>query len=829
MPRNTNTVIENNFIGGLVTQATALNFPPNAAIAQSNCIFNERGIVSRRFGMDFENNYQTNTQNRTGMAQSSYYWKNASGDGLTNLVVQQNGGTLSFYNTNSNQSLSAGLSANTVSLSSFQASGATTDNLNQNECQYSTGLGYLFVVHPYCDPFYVQFVPSTGTFTSSIITFTTRDVFGIIEPGVLPDTRPTTLSANHEYNLINQGWDVPKINTFATATQPPSTPVLTAATTGGSLATGTVYVKLTFVNQAGETLTSTEANVAVTGPNASVKITAPTVSGSATGYNVYASGATGTEVLQNGATPVSLTTNYTITSLTTGTASPPASSTAVAYPSNADVWWNYNNASQVFSPSTTLPNIKPGSSPAPQGYIRLNPWNSARSSTCLAQSGVSLTLTGTVDQTSGALRPTVTEFHAGRIWYAGVNASGYNGLIYFTRVVQDQTDFGWCAATNDPTSQTLFTFVASDGGALSIPQAGAIFRLISLGPNLIVFGANGVWAVTGSRGIGFSADDYNIANISYIRSIAGTSYVVAEGNIYWWNGSDINILSQGDTGYQVQSISYDKIKDFFIGIPLQSKKFARGAYNPRTHLIHWLYTSNAPSDPTSTYTYDTVLTHNLLSKAFYTWTIDTTQASINSVVVIEGAGSVVGSSPIVDNLSDIVTDSLGNPLVTYNFSSTQVQTVTKFLCSYVNGSSYNFTFAESIQTAYKDWVYLSTGIDYTSTFTTGYLVKTQGERRFQSNYIFVFNDLANIAQEGLNSYTFQAMWDYGAVGNSGQWTQKQTITQTIVHNETNFNAGRRRLKVRGSGISIQFKFTSVSGKPFYIIGWSTYDTSNAQP
>src|SRR3954464_13152205 len=124
MPRNATTAIENNFTGGFVTQATGLNFPENAAFDQDNVVFSERGIASRRFGMDFENNFILKTLDATEKAQTTYYWKNAAGDGNTNLVVQQNGGLLYFYNTNAQLSLSGGASANSIDLNSFIAAGA---------------------------------------------------------------------------------------------------------------------------------------------------------------------------------------------------------------------------------------------------------------------------------------------------------------------------------------------------------------------------------------------------------------------------------------------------------------------------------------------------------------------------------------------------------------------------------------------------------------------------------------------------------------------------------------------------------------------------------
>lgn len=823
MPRTVSTAIQNSFIGGFVTQATALDFPENAAFDQDNCIFSELGIAQRRFGMDFENNFTTNTQDRTEKAQATYYWKNAAGDGNTNFVVQQNGGTLSFYNTNDALSLSGGLSGNTVSLSSFQSAGSTQANLDQNECQFSTGLGYLFVVHSYCDPFYVLFNPADGSFTASIITFTIRDLTGIPE-NVLVDNRPTSLTANHKYNLLNQGWDTTKIGIFSIATQPPPAPVLQASALGGTLAAGTVFVKLTFVGGGGETLPSAQTSQVVAGTTSSIVVVAPGSSGSATGYNVYASTAAGTNVLQ--ATNVSLNVNYTITSLTTGTASPPGSNTyPVAFPSNADVWWVFNDSTDTFSPTTALANSSRGSTPAPQGYFRLNPWSTARAATALAQAGATLSLTGTsVDQTSGTIRPSATEFHAGRVFYTGVNAPGYNSFIYFSKIIQSPMDFGACCADDDPTSETLFDFLPSDGGIIAIPQAGTIFRLVSLGATMLVFAANGVWAISGSTGIGFSATDYSVSVVGLVRSISGSSFTIIDGAVAWWNNTGINIVQNDPTkGLFIQSMTDGKIKDYYLDLDNGSKRFARGVYNPRTHVVQWLFRTAPAGSISDTYTYDSVLNFNTLIGAWYTWDLPIDQVGVTSLVVIEGSGSLTGSNNIVDNSANLVIDNAGDQLITYGFAQTTITTSTKFLV-YANGK---FTFAENFNVVYKDWTqFVSGGQDYTSFFTTGYLVKTQGERRFQTNYLFVFNDLSGGA---INSYIFQALWNYGTSGNTGQWTQRQTISQDIIHTETNFDAGRRKLKVRGSGTALQFKFTSVSGQPFNIIGWSTYDTANQAP
>ncbi|MGH9375334.1 MAG: hypothetical protein ACRD1J_04125 [Terriglobia bacterium] len=77
-----------------------------------------------------------------------------------------------------------------------------------------------------------------------------------------------------------------------------------STTPGGSLPATTYYVAITYVNPLGETLPSPEVNLAVAAGNLLV-VASPPKSGNASGYNVYASVASGSEKLQN-ASPIPL-------------------------------------------------------------------------------------------------------------------------------------------------------------------------------------------------------------------------------------------------------------------------------------------------------------------------------------------------------------------------------------------------------------------------------------------------------------------------------------------------------------------------------------------
>jgi len=87
---------------------------------------------------------------------------------------------------------------------------------------------------------------------------------------------------------------------------PPAAPTLSQVVSG-ALAATTYFVKVTYTNALGESLPSDESSLAVLINNVLV-VTSPSAATGMTGYNVYASTATGTETKQAG--PINLGTNW---------------------------------------------------------------------------------------------------------------------------------------------------------------------------------------------------------------------------------------------------------------------------------------------------------------------------------------------------------------------------------------------------------------------------------------------------------------------------------------------------------------------------------------
>ena len=220
MPRSKGIVIENNFIGGLNTEATALTFPTNAATDAENCIFDETGRIFRRPEYDLEEGYviPPSTGHTTNGVFTEYLWEAAGGTGLINLLVQQDCQTMRFYNVSESNvvtpnQIGGSSTPITFSLDSFTITdGAKSPRYEMN--QYCTINGDLIIVNPACDPIRVVVNPDTYALTTSRISIKYRDFLGVVAD---PYTgRPSFSDINtmkvhatgsmHFYNLLNQGW-----------------------------------------------------------------------------------------------------------------------------------------------------------------------------------------------------------------------------------------------------------------------------------------------------------------------------------------------------------------------------------------------------------------------------------------------------------------------------------------------------------------------------------------------------------------------------------------------------------------------------------------------
>jgi hypothetical protein len=729
LPRSIAANVENNFINGFVTEATALNFPEAAATQSWNCTYQTRGNVVRRRGIDYEVDFATHTVDRTNVAVTEYYWRSAGGSGGYNFVVKQVGTTLYFYKVGTS-SLSSEIMAGTIDLSAYKAPGAPS--FAEKECQFAAGRGYLFVVHPYLESFYVIYDPDTDAFSAAAISISIRDFDGVLD-GYNFDvgTRPAQSfnSPEYSYNVYNQGW---------------------APFDAG----GVVSLNI-----------SGSASLAPPSPN---YIGDPW----STWY-------------------------YNRTDL----------------PSYADIWWLYKDAAEQFQPRLASSKMM-GNSPAPKGHYILEAFRQDRTA---ASNIPALAVVS-----AGYHRPQAVAFFAGRVFYAGVDTGTFSNKVYFSQIVKNETHFGKCYQQNDPTSEHLFDLLATDGGEVSILDCGTIIKMVSVQSSLLIFATNGVWAINGSSGIGFSANDFTVRKISSIPTVSASSFVDVGGSPAWWNTDGIYIVSGADALGQVQitSMTEKKIKTYFTTeIPAENKAYVRGAFNSLTKVVQWIFRTGVASDITERYEYDTILSFNTVSQAFYLWQFPTSDVKLNGITAIQGKASSTTLQNVTDHLGNTVT-TVSSALV-QSLVTSQVETASsfKYLISDANAGSYRFSWAEEYDPEYVDFRSLDDiGIDYDSYLVSGFKVHGDAQKKFQSNYLFLY-----CQNDELGELQFQSVWDYANTSSSGDFGTKQYVHWASLPRDYVY----KRLKIRGMGLSLQFKITSVSGKPFNVVGWSGFESANS--
>lgn len=709
MARNVGYSVENNFTGGLVTEATGLNFPENSVTATDNCVFHSRGMVSRRDGIDLEANYAfIPAANDPNYIFSEYLWEGAGGDGNTTLLVQQRGPNLLFF-LSGNASL-ASLSSGYIGYISLDGLGlGGTALLAQAPCQFSTGLGRLIVTNPTMDPILITFNKATNVLTSTPIQVQTRDFKGV-EP------RPNGLRTIYttpaqRYNLYNQGWQN-KIDVYR--------------------------------------------------------------------------------------------------------------SKAGFYPNDYEVWWLYKTPdafgvesflTDVSISAGILNNLDRGNSPAPNGSIILSEFYQDRSGI----TGIG----GIPVVTSGIYRPSTTAFHAGRVFYAGVNALDYNSLVYFSQILESDAQLGRCYQENDPTSQYSPDLLPTDGGVISIPEAGTIYKLWPLDNSLLVFASTGVWQITGSQGIGFSAIDYTVKKVSSIQTNSAMSFVNVQGAAMWWGLDGIYLASTDEVGgVSITPVSDERIKTYYQDIPEQSKLYAKGAYNPKERIIQWVFRTTATTTIGDRCRYDSILNFDTTTKAFYPWSLPAAGGFIRGITCVKGLGYINQLENVTDNLGEVVLDGVGNAVQTNVIVSNIISSQFKYTTTF--GSELIITYSNNQTHTLRDWsLIVPGGFLRKSYFTSGYRIRGEAIRKHQTNYLRIFSELSNTVV----AFTVSNRWDYTTSGNMGRWTSKQVV----LLDPTDRNHGTRRLKLRGSGITNQIHVESVNDYHFFIVGWSSFDSVNERP
>lgn len=885
MARSQAVQVENNFSKGLVTENTALSFPENACTDALNCVFDETGRVSRRKAIDVEDEFIAQPVfEDLGDANvyTEYVWTDVNGQGTLSFLVQQVGNYIHFFDISEDSHVSRQFITR-YDLNNYKASGTPHDP-RVFLCQYTQGNGDLLIVNRACDPIYVSYNAVTDSFTIGRITVKYRDFTGLESP-YADKTRPAfatvadlvndSSGAKHYYNLLNQGWwqggvsggspaansalgqwdtafaNFPSNNDavafYRASNTDPLDPTRVGAFDQGNTLAPKGHFILDFGNAdrynalttEGYSLTfSTDVETFVEN-TAGVSFGSISVAQIDKVFDGVTTGATDNTVSVTTAGPQSI--------MYFGKEVSPSKkfNKAVVYATkkigNKWTFGSYNSVDttdgylwarvHLYGSNTAPTSYNNGTLlasktvfsgvasvtltiPTPTNYSFL--WVVVMTDTTADPGLISTTaycsevkfyelITKTAD---GALpdadvtpeRFSCTAFFASRAWYAGVEKEGLSNNIYYSQIIEKKSQYGKCYQVNDPTSEFSSTVLPTDGGVIKISEMGKVYKLLPFQSALMVFASNGVWII-GSNG-GFTATDFFIKRISTIGTQSPLSFVDVKGVPVWWAEEGIhqvNYNPQFDS-FSVENISENNIRSFFFDIPADKRNFVKGAYDIRDGVVYWLYEDSTTAQTSGT-TYTKMLCLNTKSGAFYPFaTPQGHNAKIRGIVYAQD--STGNSDPKIK--------------LTFNY--------------HVSTTTIRFNYAEFKDNGlYTDWVTFAsrmavldsiTSQDYESYFVTGYKIHGEAIKFFQVNYLKVFMEkLTN------SSLYVQGIFDFTDSGDSGKWTNPQQCYRSSVLNRSIITS---RLKIRGRGISVQFKFTSESGKPFTVIGWSGFETANRE-
>lgn len=207
MAKQTQKAEVNNFVKGLITEASPLNFPANASKDEENFELNRDGTRNRRLGLGFEPGatLRTSPVSFSLMDVSNivtFIWKAVRGLPDDDFLVVQTHKTLSFYDSNAEVISGAGY-LGSLEIASFPD--ATKFSFTSVEGKLVIAAGYEKIA----------IVTYTGSsFTVEYDVIQVRDVWGVEETGVpsyeIDSSYRGVYDAIHKYNLQNQSWGIPR-------------------------------------------------------------------------------------------------------------------------------------------------------------------------------------------------------------------------------------------------------------------------------------------------------------------------------------------------------------------------------------------------------------------------------------------------------------------------------------------------------------------------------------------------------------------------------------------------------------------------------------------
>lgn len=796
----------NTFVKGFITEAGPFTFPENASLSEDNFDLNVKGYRSIRKGIDYENGFsQINTNSLTNVVEaeaiSSFLWEDVNTKGELTILVVQVGFKLFFFDANKQPVSSAQLN---------QGEFLEVDSDPSFIFQATSISGNLIIATNANKVYQLVYDEGTDKVSYLVHGLLVRDIWSISD-NYTTDYRYTSAdddSDEREYNLANNGWNrlSPENNSES------------------SQVTYQDEFRVDYNSRFG----------VLRNPNLIDKVVEGIDSAD-----------------QNKFKGQLLLNNNSSSSLS------PKGSHVI------DVFRRGDSRQYAFYRKDILSNygaIFDWQEENEEGNKSLGDFD--YSSTAVPLSTVvspSFQLNLRRDKTPGGVK-CVTSY-AGRVFYAGFESTVEDGdvkspilgtYVLFSQVVDNAEKVGKCYQEGDPTSLNDFDLVANDGGAIKIPGAARILRLVPVGRSLVVVASNGVWEIRGSEG-SFSAVDFTVEKVSDIGAISATSIVVAENKIYYWSTGGIYAIEREQTGLTLlyKNITSDTIQSYFNDIGAVQKETAKGVYSESSKTISWLY--NDEEDYTSVadkFRYNRQLNLNLVLGAFYTYTFDIglEDTEYPRVADIYISPTFITSSyeeAVIIGSNVVQVEGIDDVVISRSSSSNTLSEISYLAVKPKGDTAWTFTVAALNNPGFVDWGRdESEGLEYVGHLEAGHdlIIDEDSQRQKQIQYITTHLERtedgfdSELSSTSKSSCFMQARWDFGNSLNSGKLGQKQQIyrlRRDYIPSGTGdeFDYGQSVIttknKVRGRGKALSLRFETEPGKDCILYGWGALYAANS--
>jgi hypothetical protein len=474
---------------------------------------------------------------------------------------------------------------------------------------------------------------------------------------------------------------------------------------------------------------------------------------------------------------------------------------------------------------------------APLGHYLLDPFRKDRSS---VSGAVGIAVEVEYE------RPVACSSMAGRVFY------GLKNTVYYSQILEnDLTVAGKCYQVADPTNEDDSSLAATDGGVVTILEIGRIVAMATTRGSLIVFATNGVWTISGSQGAGFSATGYSVSKISGSGIQTGRSIVDVEGTPFWWTSDAIYSLKSSEIDpslYTTVNIIDKRLMTYFNNIPMSSKQYVKGAYNPSTKVLSWAFRSmeNSTSLQYDRFQYDKILNYSFIFDAFYPYSFDTTNNGttttpytfISGILNVQPYDFPTEEHSVTKADGTLVLNSADVQVVADAAALNAIPITTKFWVMDLDVTN-DWSFGYLGDTDYVDFTsYVTSGLAYTSYLNAFYHMSDDNMTYLQAPFVFVFSKNTDTAASPSSLY-MQARWEWA---NSVTANKYSTATQVYKHRllvmseedspttmATGFPVIVTRNKIRGKGRALQLRFYSESGYDFELLGWSLETSKQDTP